>query len=198
MTLSHQHNFAFIRSLCILTSFLLGLAAITGSSDDSSSTDYETIYTSLEFDTIAVSYDGTQAITEACTDFTTISSEVREANPDETRDVRIIGWSMDALDIKYTDAVWDSFNPLETIACGSSIDGSKGGGDIDVTTIQLGNSEWMPAGNSSVFVNYLNSPQAEFMLCVLCRDSNLYSSYQLDYHIKMDLVLNVDFDEPGP
>jgi len=198
MIATNQHCSAFIRSLCILTTFLFGLAVITGSSDDSSSNDYETINASLTFDTIAVSYDGTQPITQACTDLTTISAEAREALPDETRDIRIIGWAMQALDVKYENAVWDSFNPLETIVCGSSIDGSKGGGDIDVTTIELGNSEWMPADESVAFVNYLNSPHAEFMLCVLCRDTNLYSSYQLDYHIQMDLVLDVGFDEPGP
>ena len=198
MILSRERFVTYIRYISILATLLIGLAAITGSSDDSSSGNYETLQVSLSFDTIPVSYDGTQPETVACTDSTTISAEAREAAPEETRDIRIVTWAIQALDVKYEDAVWDSFNPLETIVCGSSIDGSKGGGEIDVTTIELGSSDWVPADESVAFVNYLNSPNAEFILCVLCRDTNLYSSYQLDYSIKMDLVLNVDYDEPGP
>lgn len=188
----------FIRSLCIFAAFMIGLASITGSGDDSSSssTDYEMLYPTFNFDTIAASYDGTQTVVKYCTDPTTMSAEAQETYPDETRDLRIVDWSIDALDVKYENAIWSSLGSLQTIVCESSLEGSKGDGSIHVTTIQLGSSAWMPVEDDAVFTNYLNEPDAEFQLCVLCRDSNLYNNYQLNYLVRMELTLTVAYEEP--
>lgn len=185
------------RLLCILMVITLGLVSIIGSGGNSGSspTEYETLYPTFNFETINVSYDGTSAATESCTLPTTMAKEAQKAYPDETRDIRIVDWTLDALEVKYENAIWSSLGSLQTIICVASLEGSKGSGDLDITTVQLGSSDWSEADNSTVFTNYLNEPNAEFELCVFCRDSNLFNNYRLDYKVRMDLTLIVAYDD---
>lgn len=183
-----------IRILCILCVATLGLATITGSGDgDGSSTDYETFLPTINFDTIRIVFDANDPdqATVSCTPYTSIYKEFHKLYPDETRDLTIVGGTIDAVEAKYKNAVWLSLSE-EPITCESSIDGSLGDGPLDDFNVDSQSSEWSPVQNPSVLTNYITTdPKAEFRICVQCLNNNLFTSYTLDYLSRTDLTLTV-------
>jgi len=187
-----------IRFLCILSIVTLGLAAITGSGDDngSSSTEYETIETTFDFDQINVDYDGSNPTTEACIS-TSMLNEAIDAGLVDAENIRVINSNIDILEVKY-DALWSNIGSLQTITCLSEVRGDWSG-PIDTTVLNLGDSGWTTANaiNTSTrtaFTNYLTNYEKTYQLCVSCSSNNLFNSFKLDYWISMGLTLTVAYD----
>ena len=201
MNMIYTKLHSLFRFLCICFVAVLGLAAITGSGGgDSSSTEYQTVSTTFNFDTISVGYNASDPdpVTIACTPYTSMTNEFQETYPDETTGLTIVDGSVNAVEVKYTNAIWDSIGSEETIICESSLEGSLDEGILDATTIDAVNSPWTPAQNPSVFTNYIiTDPKAEWRLCVQCQNNNLYNSYRLEYLTRLSLTLTVRETDQG-
>ena len=170
-----------------------GLATIAGSGGSGgSSTDYETFSPTIDFDTIRVVFDANDPDPEtvSCTSYTSMNQEFQKAYPEETRDLTIVDGTVDAVEVKYTNAFYVSRGSDEPIACQSYIEGDLGGGILDATSIDPPSSGWAQAQNPNVFANYIiTDPTAEFRICVQCLNNNLYSSYTLDYLARISMTL---------
>jgi hypothetical protein len=192
--------FAGIRYLTLLTICVFGLIAIIGSGDNksSSSSEYETIETTFDFDQIYVDYDANNPTpnTEVCIS-TTMLDEAIDAGLPDAENIRVIGSSIDLLVVGY-DARWTDVGALQTIICQSSVKGDWEG-PIDAQTLQYGDSGWDNANDvtsdtRTAFQNYLTNYDTEYQLCVSCNTDNLFNSYTLDYLISMDVTLTVAYD----
>ena len=200
MKITQLGIFAGIRYLTFLTICVFGLIAIIGSGDDngSSSSKYETIDTTFDFDQIDVDYDANNPTpdTEVCIS-TTMLDEAIDAGLPDAENIRVIGSSIDLLQVRY-DARWTDVGALQTIICQSSVNGNWDG-PIDTQTLQLGDSGWdnangVTSATRTAFQNYLTNYNTEYQLCVSCNTDNLFNSYTLDYLISMDVTLTVAYD----
>jgi hypothetical protein len=186
-----------IRILCILSVAALGFATITGSGDDGSSTNYDTISTTFDFDTIAVVYDGTEPVTIGAITTSMLDEAIAAGLPDADK-IRIVNSEITGLQIQY-DAAWvPPSGSIQNINCASTIVGDWNG-SIDTRKLELGGEDWSDANaiddaTRTAFRNYLTNYKKTYDLVVSCNSDNLYNQFVLDYWISMDLILTVAYD----